>query len=44
VPLSRVHHRDLHRGSDEKKWCEAAKTEPMKIAQRLWRETRDKMG
>ena len=42
VPLCRVHHRDLHRGSDEKKWWEAAKIEPMEIAQRLWRETRDK--
>jgi hypothetical protein len=43
VPLCRVHHRDLHRRSDEKKWWEAAKIEPMEIAQRLWRETRDKM-
>src|SRR5262249_39112380 len=44
VPLCRVHHRELHRGSDEKNWWEAAKVEPLKIAQRLWRETRDKMG
>jgi hypothetical protein len=44
VPLCRVHHRDLHRGSDEKKWWEAAKIEPMEIAQTLWRETRGKMG
>jgi hypothetical protein len=43
VPLCRVHHRDLHRRSDEKAWWEAAKIEPMEIAQRLWRETRDKM-
>jgi hypothetical protein len=42
VPLCRVHHRDLHRRSDEKAWWEAAKIEPMEIAQRLWRETRDK--
>jgi ERF superfamily len=42
VPLCRVHHRDLHRRSDEKAWWEAAKIEPMAIAQRLWRETRDK--
>ena len=42
VPLCRVHHRDLHRRSDEKAWWEAAKIEPMGIAQRLWRETRDK--
>jgi hypothetical protein len=31
---------NLHRGNDEKKWWEAAKIEPMEIAQRLWRETR----
>jgi hypothetical protein len=42
VPLCRVHHRDLHRRSDEKGWWEAAKIEPMAIAERLWRETRDK--
>jgi hypothetical protein len=44
VPLCRVHHRDLHRGSDEKKWWEAAKIEPIEIAQRLWRETQDKIA
>ena len=37
-------HRDLHRRSDEKAWWEAAKIEPMAIAQRLWRETRDQRG
>jgi hypothetical protein len=42
VPLCRVHHRDLHRRSDGKTWWEAAKIEPMEIAQRLWCETRDK--
>jgi hypothetical protein len=41
VPLCRVHHRDLHRRSDEKKWWEVVKIEPMEIAQKLWRETRD---
>ena len=45
VPLCRVHHRDLHRGSsDEKKWWEAAKIEPMEIAQRLWGETQEKQS
>ena len=44
VPLCRVHHRDPHRFSDEKRWWEAAKIEPMEIAQRLWRETRDQLG
>jgi hypothetical protein len=40
VPLCRVHHRDLHRRGDEKKWWEAMRIEPMEVAQRLWRETR----
>jgi hypothetical protein len=44
VPLCRVHHRDLHRGNDEKKWWAAANIEPMEIAQRLWRETHDQTG
>jgi hypothetical protein len=42
VPLCRVHHRDLHRRSDEKAWWETAKIEPMAIAERLWRETHSK--
>jgi hypothetical protein len=42
VPLCRVHHRDLHRRSDEKAWWEAAKVEPLGIAAKLWRETRDR--
>jgi hypothetical protein len=44
VPLCRVHHRDLHRSNDEKKWWEAANIEPMEIAQKLWRETHDQTG
>jgi hypothetical protein len=44
VHLCRVHHRDLHRRSDEKSWWEAAKIEPMAAADRLWRATRDKTG
>jgi hypothetical protein len=44
VPLCQVHHRDLHRRSDEKAWWETANIEPMEIAERLWRETRDKMS
>jgi ERF superfamily len=40
VPLCRVHHRDLHRVGNEKKWWEATKIEPIEIAQKLWRETR----
>jgi ERF superfamily len=40
VPLCRVHHRDLHRRSDERAWWEAAKIEPIAIARKLWRESR----
>jgi ERF superfamily len=40
VPLCRVHHRDLHRRGDEKKWWEAVSIDPMEVAQGLWRETR----
>jgi hypothetical protein len=38
VPLCRMHHRELHRRGDEKKWWEAASIDPMEVAQRLWRE------
>src|SRR5262245_11866796 len=38
VPPCRVHHRDLPRRGDEKKWWEAASIDPMEVAQRLWRE------
>jgi hypothetical protein len=44
VPLCRIHHRDLHRSNDEKKWWGAANIEPMEIAQRLWRKTHDQTG
>jgi hypothetical protein len=40
VPLCRVHHRDLHRRGDEKKWWKAVSIDPMEVAQRLWRESR----
>jgi hypothetical protein len=39
VPLCRVHHRELHRGGDEKKWWQATSIDPLEVAQRLWRET-----
>jgi hypothetical protein len=40
VPLCRVHHRDLHRRGDEKKWWKAVRIDPTEVAQRLWRESR----
>jgi hypothetical protein len=39
VPLCRVHHRELHRGGDEKKWWQATSIDPLEVAQRLWRDT-----
>jgi hypothetical protein len=38
VPLCRVHHRELHRRGNEKKWWEVASIDPVNVAQRLWRE------
>jgi hypothetical protein len=40
VPLCRVHHRDLHRRGDEKKWWSAVSIDPVEVSQRLWRESR----
>ena len=40
VPLCRVHHRAAHRAGDERAWWKAAGIDPIKIARRLWKETR----
>jgi hypothetical protein len=41
VPLCRAHHRELHRrGREETFWAEL-KIEPLAIAERLWRQTRN---
>jgi hypothetical protein len=40
VPLCRVHHRAAHRAGDERAWWKAAGIDPIKIACRLWKETR----
>jgi hypothetical protein len=44
VPLCRVHHRAAHRASDERAWWKAAGIDPIKIARRLWKETRVEEG
>jgi hypothetical protein len=41
VPLCRVHHRELHRFGDEKKWWDTKRIDAMEVAQRLWHETRE---
>src|SRR6516164_4705155 len=40
VPLCRGHHRALHRSRDERAWWRQAGIDPIKVARRLWRETR----
>src|SRR3984893_15793030 len=40
VPLCRVHHRKVHRAKDEKGWWQQARIEPLKVARKLWKETR----
>jgi hypothetical protein len=39
VPLCRIHHRELHLRSDEPAWWEQYAINPLKVAQRLWRES-----
>jgi ERF superfamily len=40
VPLCRGHHRAVHRSRDEHAWWKQAGINPIKVARRLWRETR----
>jgi hypothetical protein len=40
VPLCRGHHRGVHRSRDERAWWKQVGIEPLKIARRLWTETR----
>jgi hypothetical protein len=40
VPLCRIHHRAAHRASDELAWWQAAGIDPLKIARKLWKDTR----
>jgi hypothetical protein len=40
VPLCRVHHRAVHRARDERAWWKAAGTDPIKVARKLWKDTR----
>jgi hypothetical protein len=44
VPLCRVHHREMHRAADEGAWWKKAGIDPIKIARKLWKETRLKEG
>jgi hypothetical protein len=40
VPLCRVHHRAVHRARDEREWWQAAGMDPIKVARKLWKDTR----
>ena len=40
APLCRGHHRGVHRSRDERAWWKQVGIEPLKIARRLWTETR----
>jgi hypothetical protein len=40
VPLCRGHHRAVHRSPDERAWWRQVDIDPIKIARRLWKETR----
>jgi hypothetical protein len=39
-PLCRGHHRAVHRSRDERAWWRQAGIDPIKVARRLWKETR----
>jgi len=40
VPLCRGHHRAVHRSRDERAWWKQAGLDPIKVARKLWKETR----
>ena len=40
APLCRIHHRAVHRVSDERAWWKEAGIDPVKVARKLWRNTR----
>src|SRR6266540_2937058 len=44
VPLCRIHHRAAHRASDERAWWKAAGIDPLKVARKLWKDTRANTG
>ena len=44
VPLCRIHHRAAHRAGDERVWWKAAGIDPLKVARKLWNDTRANKG
>ncbi|MBU6462898.1 MAG: ERF family protein [Bradyrhizobium sp.] len=39
VPICRLHHRDVHRGGDERTWWRSKEIDPLTIAASLWERT-----
>src|SRR5580704_13982520 len=44
VPLCRTHHRAVHRVGDEKAWWQQTGIDPIKVARKLWKQTRIEEG
>jgi hypothetical protein len=44
VPLCRVHHRAVHRAGDERTWWKQFGIDPVKVARKLWKNTRVNEG
>jgi len=42
--LNRAHHRAAHRVGDERAWWKAVGIDPVKIARKLWKQTRIEEG
>jgi hypothetical protein len=40
APLCRIHHRAVHRVSDEGAWWKLAGSDPVKVARKLWKNSR----
>ena len=44
VPLCRTHHRGVHRAGDERAWWKNSGIDPVKVARKLWKDTRANKG
>jgi hypothetical protein len=44
VPLCRVQHRAVHRARDERAWWQTTRIDPLKVARKLWKQTRVNEG
>jgi ERF superfamily len=44
VPLCRSHHRAVHRATDEQAWWHATGIDPLRVARKLWKQTRVNEG